>query len=65
MRWALSRRSRKYGSWSIAHGMRQGIDAVDAFRASVGESPQISGYEVANAATHCMAGKKTRPMFVL
>ncbi len=49
----------------MAMGIRQGIEAVFLERGAVGDSPKISGYDVAKAATHCTAGKKTRPMLVL
>ena len=43
MRCALSRRRRKYGSWSIAHGIKQGMAAVRFCRVEEGESPQMCG----------------------
>lgn len=49
MRWALSRTSLKYGSWSMAMGIRHGILAIALVRSSC-SWPQISGYDVANAA---------------
>ena len=46
-------------------GMRQGILAMSLVRSLSGSSVQISGYEVAKAATHCNDGKKILPMLVL
>lgn len=65
MRDALSRSSRKYGSWSMPMGMRHWILAMSLVRSLSGSSVQSSGYEVANAATHCTDGKKILPMLVL
>mmetsp|Transcript_56810 Transcript_56810/g.126862 ORF Transcript_56810/g.126862 Transcript_56810/m.126862 type:complete len:228 (+) Transcript_56810:584-1267(+) len=52
--WATSRVIRKYGSWSIAHGMRQGI---------VVSSPKIWGKLVGKEGAACTAGKACLPMF--
>lgn len=69
MRFELSRKSRKYGSWSIAMGIKQWIFATDLDRCAMGSgfgsSDQISGYDVAKAAAHCTAGNMIRPTFVL
>jgi hypothetical protein len=46
-------------------GIKQGMLAISLLRVLAGSSDQISGYDVAKAATHWTAGKKIFPMFVL
>jgi hypothetical protein len=46
-------------------GIKQAISAIDCVRAGSGSSAQISGYEVANAATHWTDGKKIFPILEL
>ena len=46
-------------------GIRQGMSAMRCDRVASGSSLQISGYEVAKAATHWTEGKKTLPMLEL
>ena len=69
MRVEFSRKRRKYGSWSIAMGIKQGIFAMAfdrwAIGSGFGSSDQISGYDVAKAAAHCTAGNMMRPILVL
>eukprot|EP00962_Isochrysis_galbana_P028988 scaffold9221_cov118-Isochrysis_galbana.AAC.2 len=52
-RGATSRVMRKYGSWSIAHGMRHGMSE---------RLPKISGKDDGNEGAACTAGKACLPM---
>lgn len=55
-RCAHSRVRRKYGSWSIAHGMRQGMSAL---------SPKICGNELENDGVAWIATKCHLPTLSL
>ena len=59
-RGALSRHWRKYGSWSIAQGMRQGIRNV-----FLGSLPKMKGKEVAKAVADCVAGNANSNILLL
>lgn len=52
-RGATSRVMRKYGSWSMAHGMRQRMSL---------RSPKMWGKDVGKAGAACVAGKEILPM---
>ena len=54
MRGAASRVMRKYGSWSMAHGMRQRSDFFSA--------PNMCGKQSGNAGAACVGGKPIWPM---